>query len=149
MTRLRKESGSITAIALIILGVSSIIGAISSRITQADLNLSNAYIQQKQAFYAAESGLHYAAARMDALTDRPEDPYWSVTVNGQLPTGETFTLVVKHKVAGGAVVKWADPDNDFVYEECTSCPGRPVERVISTGFSRGGSRQSVATELYP
>jgi len=147
--RLGQESGTITVISLMILAVSSIIGAISSKMTQVDLNLSNAYIQQKQAFYAAESGLNYAAARMGALTARPEDPNWSVTVQGNLPTGESFSVVIKHKVAGGKVVKWADGNNDFVFRECTACPGRPVERIISTGFSRGGSQQSAATELFP
>ena len=149
VTRLRKENGTVTTVALIILAICSIIGAISSKITQADLNLSNAYIQQKQAFYAAEAGLNYATVKMGSLTDRPDDPNWSVTVHGNLPTGESFTVVLKHKVAGGKVVKWADINNDFVFKECTSCPGSPVERIISTGFSRGGSQQSVATELFP
>jgi hypothetical protein len=149
VTRLRRENASVTTIALIILAVCSIIGAISSRITQADLNLSNAYIQQKQAFYAAESGLNYAAAKMALLAERPDDPNWSVTLHGNLPTGESFTVVLKHKVAGGKVVKWADVNSDFVFKECTSCPGSPVERIISTGYSRGGSQQSVATEVFP
>jgi hypothetical protein len=149
MTRLRKQNASVATIALIILAVCSIIGAISSRITQADLNLSNAYIQQKQAFYAAESGLNYAAVKMTSLTDRPDDPNWSVTLHGNLPTGESFTVILKHKIAGGKVVKWADLNGDFVFKECTSCVGSPVERIISTGYSRGGSQQSVATELFP
>ena len=149
VTRLRKENASVTTIALVILAVCSIIGALSSKITRADLNLSNAYIQQKQAFYAAESGLNYAAAKMSSLTDSPDDPYWSVTVHGNLPTGESFAVVVKHKVAGGKVVKWADASGDFVFKECTSCPGSPVERIVSTGYGRGGSQQSVATELFP
>jgi hypothetical protein len=149
VTRLRSENGTVITVALIILAICSIIGAISSKITQADLNLSNAYIQQKQAFYAAEAGLNYATAKMGSLTDRPDDPNWSVTLHSNLPTGESFTVVLKHKVAGGKVVKWADINNDFVFKECTSCPGSPVERIISTGFSRGGSQQSVATELVP
>jgi hypothetical protein len=149
VTRFRQENGYITAISLVILAASSVIGAISSKMTQADLNLANAYIQQKQAFYAAESGLNYAVARMGALTGSPDDPNWSVTVQGNLPTGERFAVVIKHKVADGKVVKWADNNNDFIFRECTSCPGMPVERILSTGFSRGGSQQSVATELFP
>jgi hypothetical protein len=147
-TKLTNDQGSVIVIALVILAVSSIIGVISSNITRTDLTLTNSYIQQKQAFYAAESGLNHAVAIIGAITASPDDPNWSTTVTGTVPTGERYSVLVKHKVFGGSVVKWGDTNGDFVFEECTACSGRPVERIISTGFSRGGAQQSVATEVY-
>jgi hypothetical protein len=148
MTRLTNDHGSVIVIALMLLAISSIIGVISSNITRTDLTLTNSYIQQKQAFYAAESGLNHAAAIMGEITADPDDPEWSTTVAGAMPTGERYSVLVKHKVFRGSVVKWGDPNGDFVFEECTACSGKPVERIISTGFSRGAAEQSVAAEVY-
>jgi Tfp pilus assembly protein PilX len=148
MSRLTTDHGSVIVIALMILAASSIIGVISYNITQSGLTLTNSYIQQKQAFYAAEAGLNHAVAIMGATTASPDDPDWSTTVTGTMPTGERYSVLVKHKVSGERVVKWGDQNGDFVFEECTACSGKPVERIISTGFSRGGTQQSVAAEVY-
>jgi Tfp pilus assembly protein PilX len=148
MGRLTNDHGSVIVIALMILAACSIIGVISYNITRSDLTLTNSYIQQKQAFYAAEAGLNHAVAIMGATTAGPDDPDWSTTVTGTMPAGERYSVLVKHKVSGERVVKWGDTNGDFVFEECTACSGKPVERIISTGFSRGRSQQSVAAEVY-
>jgi hypothetical protein len=148
MTKLTNDNGSVIVIALMILAVSSIIGVISSNLTRTDLTLTNSYIQQKQAFYAAEAGLNHAATVVGALTVSPDDPNWSTTLTGTMQTGETYSVLIKHKVSDGSVVKWGDPDGDFVFGECTGCSGKPVERIISTGLSRGGARQTVGAEMH-
>jgi hypothetical protein len=148
MTKLTNEHGSVIVIALVLLAISSVIGAISSNITRTELTLANSYVQQKQAFYAAEAGLNRAVAIMGTISAGPDDPSWSNTLTGTMPTGERYSVVIKHKVFGGSVVKWGDVDGDFVFEECTACSGKPAERIVSTGFSRGGAQQSVAAEVY-
>jgi hypothetical protein len=148
MTKLTNDHGFVIVIALMLLAISSIIGVISSNITRTDLTLANSYVQQKQGFYAAEAGLNHAVALMGAITASPDDANWSTTVTGRVPTGERYSVLIKHKVFKGSVVKWGDTNGDSVFEECTACSGKPVERIISTGISRGGAQQSVGAEVY-
>jgi hypothetical protein len=148
MTKLTNDRGFVLVIALMILVICSIIGVISSDIARSDLTLANSYVQQKQAFYAAEAGLNSAVAIMGTISASPDDPNWSTTVSGTVPTGERYSVLVKHKVFNGSVVKWGSTGGDFVFKECTACSGKPVERIISTGFSRSGAQQSVAAEVY-
>jgi hypothetical protein len=148
MTKLRNEDGSVIVIALVLLAIGSIIGAISSNITRTELTLANSYVEQKQAFYAAEAGVNHAVAIMGTISASPDDPSWSNMLTGTIPTGERYSVLIKHKVFNGSVVKWGDTNGDFVFEECTACSGKPAERIVSTGFSRGGAQQSVAAEVY-
>jgi hypothetical protein len=148
MTKLTNDHGFVLVIALMLLAISSIIGVISSNMTQTDLTLANSYVQQKQAFYAAEAGLNHAVAIMGTISAGPDDPSWSNMLAGTMPTGERYSVLIKHKVFKGSVVKWGDTNGDFVFEECTACSGKPVERIVTTGFSRGGAQQSVAAEVY-
>jgi hypothetical protein len=135
-------------IALMLLAISSIIGVVSSNTTRTELTMANSYVQQKQAFYAAEAGLNHAVAVMGTITAAPDDPTWSDMLTGTIPAGERYSVLIKHKVLAGKVVKWGDMDGDFVFEECIACSGKPVERIVSTGFSRGGAQESVATEVF-
>jgi Tfp pilus assembly protein PilX len=148
MTKPTNEHGSVIVIALVLLAISSMIGLISSRITRTDLTLANSYVQQKQAFYAAEAGLNHAVAIVGTVSASPDDPSWTNMLTGTMPTGERYSVLIKHKVSSGSVIKWGDVDGNFVFEECSSCSGKPVERIVSTGFSRGGAQQSVAAEVY-
>jgi type IV pilus assembly protein PilX len=131
-TSLKNERGIALVVALIILAVIVLAGAIAIMTSTTDLNISANYKAGNEALYVAEAGLERAKAYLKTVTDMDS----VLTTNGGMPFGLTpvsfgggaYSVVVTNNTgdAGGAS---HDSDNTVV--------------VTSTGTSAGSGKRVI------
>jgi hypothetical protein len=131
-TPLQNERGIALVVALIILTVLVLVGAIAIMTSTTDLNISANYKAGNEALYVAEAGLERARAYLKTVTNMDS----VLTTNGGMPFGltpvsfgsGTYSVVVTNNTgdAGGAS---HDSDNTVV--------------VTSTGTSTGGGKRVI------
>jgi Tfp pilus assembly protein PilX len=81
------EDGMVTAVALLLLAVLTLLGTAAVVVTSTDLLIGGNYKASEQAFYAAEAGVEEARARLRETAaakisdkDKEEDPAWKVYI---------------------------------------------------------------------
>jgi len=99
---MKNQRGSVLIIALVMLALCTIMGMMASRMTQTSLITAGNYKTAKQAFYAAESGVAMAVAKVN--NDCLNDPPCSVDDYFTYADGVSFKFDVID--TGDAIEKW-------------------------------------------
>jgi Tfp pilus assembly protein PilX len=162
------ELGMVTAVALLLVAVLTLLGTTAVVITSTDLLIGGNYKVSEQAFYAAEAGVEEAKARLREsavagvkINDTaPNSPDWKVYI-GTLAMAQargfnpsslsqsrvdsrqvnmSYVVEIKHRVnAANQVMYW-----DGVTR--TTTPAKNIYLVTSTGFT-GNANRAVQAEL--
>lgn len=152
MNPLRNEKGSILVIVVVILMAMTIMGSAMLRMTQMELQMTTNDYLHKRSFYAAESGLSYAVAKLPEVGDfTSPDPTWEITLEYDLPVKNPnnpsfFEVDVWHKVGidpatnMDTVILWGDANGDYKNEE-NFTTGYPVEYIYSYGHAGPEARR--------
>lgn len=104
----KEEKGVVLVIAIALLAVLGLVGAVVVNSTTVDISISNNYKSSKQAFFAAESGTEEARARLKSSLTPTE--FIGDTSN---PADELWSAYIKTSPSWDAAVD--DPNYDVAY----------------------------------
>jgi hypothetical protein len=133
------------------------LGAAMMRTTQLELMMTTNDKLVKKSFYCAESGIAVATGDMRNILE--SEGQWDTPTVGWVGYYEDedynidivdFDFEATFKEAGTDVIRWGDPDGDYVFQENTT-DGAPIVRILSNGRSGHPKRQGRATievEIY-
>ncbi|MDD5712298.1 MAG: pilus assembly PilX N-terminal domain-containing protein [Smithellaceae bacterium] len=158
---------------VLILATLLILGSTAIIQTSTDIKISGNYRRSVQSFYAAESGVEEARARLrlgatNAITDsNPTNANWTAYIgtssNAQgkgYNSGNSnhvrvdsintdpnivYTVKIQHAVSGSNVLRWGDSNNDGRYERNTTT-GQIIYVVTSYG-SYGNAQKALQVEM--
>jgi hypothetical protein len=149
---LKNERGSVLLITVIILMAMTIMGTCMLKMTRMELQMvTNDYLH-KRSFYAAESGINYAIAKLPEVGDySAPDPTWEITLEYDMPSENPnnpnfFEVDIWHKVGENPstsmeeVIRWGDANGDYKNEE-NFTTGYPVEYIYAYGHAGPEARR--------
>jgi Tfp pilus assembly protein PilX len=163
----QNEIGMVTAVALLLVTVLTLIGTTAVVMTSTDIQIGGNYKVSEVAFYAAEAGVEEARARLRGsatakINDTaPTSPDWKAYIGtlamaqakgfnssslshsraDSLQTSMNYVVEIKHKVdAANKVMYW-----DGILKRNTTT-GTNIYLVTSTGYT-GNSNRSIEAEV--
>lgn len=155
---LKSDRGSVLLIAVIILSCMMVLGATMIRTAQIEILMSYNTKVATKAFYCADSAITLATGDMRSILE--SEGQWHTPTAGWVGsyTNEDYAVddmdfdfeATFKTDESGNVIRWGDPDDDYIFEENTT-EGAPVVRIASNGRSGPVKRQGVAAveaEIY-
>jgi type II secretory pathway pseudopilin PulG len=143
MRYLNNEKGIATLIALIMVGMLTLIGLAALSTSDDEINIAGNQMNETRAFYAAEAGLEVAAARLHNISDSLG------VITGEIPAGhgmindspysyETVEIGSEqnHVLTNGSVSGMHARVRTFSIISTGSSPGKDAQVAISQMFER-------------
>jgi type II secretory pathway pseudopilin PulG len=143
MKNLNNENGIATLIALIMVGMLTLIGLAALSTSDDEVNIAGNQMNETRAFYAAEAGLEVAAARLHNITDSLG------VITGEVPTGhgminnspysyETVEIGAEqeHVLSNGSVSGMHARVRTFSITSTGTSPSKNAQVAISQMFER-------------
>ncbi len=168
----QSESGMVTAVALLLMAVLTLLGTTAVVMTSTDLQIGGNYKVSEVAFYAAEAGIQEARARLrsnagaNLINDLyPTSTQWRAYIGtlamaqqkgfnsslsthsrtNSLQSSMNYIVEIRHKTDGaGNIMYWGDHNNDGIITRNTAA-GNSNNRNIYLVTSSGYTSNSYRT----